>query len=159
MSMPSKSEGAQANCWKCQANLICRTALYMVSGRQQANLQWQNASDGKPHYKCTGVVEGTKVFECVAPTLPAALAPDPAPVAPATQAPSITAQAAAAPVQHKTSRLTPHRDQVEYLRYALDLEQVVVDELMARGDTNPNPARVGMLMKLVLDAENSIRDK
>jgi hypothetical protein len=61
--MVDKTEGATQNCSKCKTPLICNKITSTWNNKTEEKLQWQNQSDGKPHFNFAG----SGKFDCNVP--------------------------------------------------------------------------------------------
>ena len=61
--MVEKKEGATQTCSKCRTDLICKKITSTWNNKTEEKLQWQNKSDGNPHFKFAGPGK----YDCIVP--------------------------------------------------------------------------------------------
>jgi len=127
MSTTEKKEGATQIC-KCKTDLICVKVTKTWNNKTEEKLQWQNQSDHKPHFKFAGPGK----YDCI---LPENI------VIPETK--TITEKV---PSLVNADKINSQMD------ILLELESIVTKKL---GD-NPNPAKVGMYVKIIFDGMGKI---
>lgn len=148
-----KIEGAEQTCSKCGTELICAKVIKEWQGKKEEKLQWQNKSNRKAHFKFAG----PNNYKCVPPEG----------ADQETQQPTsdeflkqkqkeITEQQ-----QKKESVLDSKKSQRFNEKQILEIdcqldilmviENIVTTKLQGSDTTPPNPAKVGMFLKIIYD--------
>lgn len=153
-----KKEGATQTCSKCRTDLICKKITSTWNNKTEEKLQWQNKSDGNPHFKFAGpgkydcnvpkddesqevqTIESTVTTNTFDGTSSALTLTDGATfTSPTTIEPEI-----------------PQMDQVTevYVDKQLILIQQIEKRVFEVLGANANVAKVGMYVKLILEGIN-----
>jgi len=142
--MVEKKEGATQTCSKCRTDLICKKITSTWNNKTEEKLQWQNKSDGNPHFNYAGPGK----YDCNVPkddesnevhTIESTLTTSTSSEKSATIEPTL-----------------PEMDEITLLHVNNQLiliqqiEKTVFDALGA----NANVAKVGMYVKLILEGIN-----